>query len=270
MPGIGVDDTVLIWGGGIWDWLDPLTVIRAMAEVRAARPDVKLFFLGHQHPNPADVPVMPMYDRAVALAKELGLYGETVFFNDRWVPYEERGSYLLEADLGISAHQEHVETRFAFRTRLLDYIWAGLPMVVTGGDTLAELVAARGLGAVVPVGDVAGFARAILELLSEDDRRARRAGAFEAAREELIWPKALAPLLSVCRRPRYAPDRYRSRAEITASSPSPAVLPAQQKRLDELEAAIVVKNEHIAHLESLIGRIQAGKLMRVLRRLRRG
>ncbi len=269
VPGIGVDDTVLIWGGGIWDWLDPLTVIRAMAEVRAARPDVKLFFLGHQHPNRADVPVMPMYDRAVALAKELGLYGETVFFNDHWVPYEERGSYLLEADLGISAHQEHVETRFAFRTRLLDYIWAGLPMVVAAGDTLADVVAARGLGAVVPVGDVAGFTRAILDLVLEEDRRARMAEAFEAAREELIWPKALAPLLIFCRRPRYAPDRYRSRAEIAAAAPSPAVLPAQQKRLDELEAAITVKNEHIARLETLIKQLESGRVMRLLKRLGR-
>ena len=40
-PGIGADDQVLLWGGGIWRWLDPLTPIRAMerltAEGRAGR-----------------------------------------------------------------------------------------------------------------------------------------------------------------------------------------------------------------------------------------
>ncbi|NJP07416.1 MAG: glycosyltransferase family 4 protein, partial [Chloroflexaceae bacterium] len=76
---------------------------------------------------------MVMYDQTVALADELGLRDTTVFFNDHWVPYTERGRYLLEADIGISTHLEHIETRFAFRTRVLDYIWAGLPMVVSDG-----------------------------------------------------------------------------------------------------------------------------------------
>ena len=270
VPGIGEADTVLVWGGGIWDWLDPLTIVRAMDQVRRVRPDIKLFFLGRQHPNPVDVPLMPMYDRAVALAGELGLLGETVFFNDRWVPYEERGSYLLEADVGVSAHQEHVETRFAFRTRLLDYIWAGLPMVVAAGDTLADLVAERGLGAAVPVGDVDGFASAILNLAAEPGRRERYAEQFSAVRQDLVWPEVLTPLLNFCRRPRYAADRFRSKAELAVAAASSTALPSQQKRLDELEAAIIAKNEHIAQLEGLIARIQAGKLMRVLQRLRRG
>ena len=55
----------------------------------------------------------------------------TVFFNDGWVPYAERGAWLAEADIGVSAHFDDIETRFAFRTRLLDYLWAGLPIVTT-------------------------------------------------------------------------------------------------------------------------------------------
>src|SRR5262249_18579067 len=30
VPGIQPSDRVALWGGGIWDWLDPLTVIRAV------------------------------------------------------------------------------------------------------------------------------------------------------------------------------------------------------------------------------------------------
>ncbi len=54
--------------------------------------------------------------------------------------YEQRADWLLEADCVLSAHADHLETRFAFRTRLLDAIWAGLPIVCTGGDDLAEQV----------------------------------------------------------------------------------------------------------------------------------
>ena len=46
--------------------------------------------------------------------------------------------YLLDADLAVSAHFDDVETRFAFRTRLLDCLWAGLPVVTTRGDTLGD------------------------------------------------------------------------------------------------------------------------------------
>src|SRR5215213_385453 len=176
-PGIGESDTLLLWGGGIWEWFDPLTLLRAMEIVGRERQDIKLFFLGRGHPNTRDVPEMLMYDRTVALAEELGLRDRTVFFNDAWVPYAERQDYLLEADIGVSTHYESIETLFAFRTRLLDYLWAGLPMIVSSGDTLSELVSEHGLGYVVAPGDLAGLAAAILKLAAEPDRRDSRAAA---------------------------------------------------------------------------------------------
>ena len=130
VPGIEDNDKVLLWGGGIWDWLDPLTVIRAVERLALNRNDVRLFFLGLRHPNPG-VPQMEMERRALALTEELNLRDRVVFFNENWVPYEERGSYLLEADIGVSAHFDDLETRFAYRTRLLDYIWARLPIVTS-------------------------------------------------------------------------------------------------------------------------------------------
>src|SRR5919106_3015773 len=114
VPGIGSDDRVLLWGGGVWNWLDPLTPIRAVGRLAERRDDVKLYFLGLRHPNP-DVAEMAMVQRAVDLADELGLRDRHVFFNFGWVPYAERQGYLLEADLGVSAHLNTVEARFAFR-----------------------------------------------------------------------------------------------------------------------------------------------------------
>jgi hypothetical protein len=137
-PGIATTDHVVLWAGGIYDWFDPLTLIRAMKRVSAQRDDVKLFFLGIRHPNP-EVGAHEMVARAVALSQELGLYETSVFFNE-WTPYEERQNYLLEADVGISLHFAHVETHFSFRTRLLDHIWAALPTIVTRGSVLSTLV----------------------------------------------------------------------------------------------------------------------------------
>ncbi len=39
-------DTIVLWGGGLWNWFDPCSVIRAMHRISAERHDIKLLFLG--------------------------------------------------------------------------------------------------------------------------------------------------------------------------------------------------------------------------------
>ena len=84
VSGIGADDHVIIWSGGVYDWFDPLTLIRAVAQFSITRPSVKLFFMGTVHPHPG-VPEMPIIKASRDLAQELGVTGEHVFFNDSWV-----------------------------------------------------------------------------------------------------------------------------------------------------------------------------------------
>src|SRR6266508_5517587 len=143
-----------LWAGGIANWFDPLTPIRAMAEIAGSRADVKLVFLSLSPPRGAPT---AMAVQAVELAESLGLLGRNVFFNEHWVPYTERHRYLVAADIGISAHFQGLESRYAFRTRLLDHFWAGLPTITSSGDVLGELVRDRALGVVVEPGDVAGW-----------------------------------------------------------------------------------------------------------------
>jgi glycosyltransferase involved in cell wall biosynthesis len=198
VPGIGADDRILLWPGGIWNWFDPLTVIAAVGELARRRDDVRLYFLGVRHPNP-EVEEMSMARDAVALADELGLRDRSVFFNFGWVPYAERGRYLLEADLAVSAHFDTVETRFAFRTRLLDCLWAGLPVVTTHGDAVGDLVVAAGAGRAVDYGDVAGWVEALEGLLGDDAERQHAAAAAAALRPRFEWPHAVEPLRRLAR-----------------------------------------------------------------------
>ena len=188
LPGIGQADRLLLWGGGIWNWFDPLTVIRAVGRLAETRGDVKLLFLGKTHPS-ASVGAMSMADEAVRLAAKLGLDGRSVFFNDSWVPYEERLGWFAEADLGVSAHRDSLEARLAFRTRLLDHIACGTPLVVTRGDVLADLVRSRGLGRVLEPGDVDGWVGALVELLDDEHAYATAHAAVVATQEELSWDR---------------------------------------------------------------------------------
>jgi glycosyltransferase involved in cell wall biosynthesis len=205
IPGIGPDDKVVIWGGGIYNWFDPLTLIRAVHRLSLRRPDLRLFFLGVKHPNP-DVPTMKMAYQSRELAKELDLLDRVVFFNDGWVPYEERADYLLDADVGVSTHLDHLETAYSFRTRILDYLWASLPIVSTTGDTFADIIAANDLGRTVPPQDVAALEQALESLLYDDAERARVAERVREFAKTMKWAVVLQPLIAFCLNPRRAPD----------------------------------------------------------------
>jgi glycosyltransferase involved in cell wall biosynthesis len=201
---IAVQDPLIVWGGGIWDWLDPLTLIEAVALVAETRPKIRLYFPGPRHPFKESVPHMGMQQAAIDLSKRKGLWNKNVFWG-QWVPYHERQNYLLEADIGCSLHFETVESYFAFRTRILDYIWAGLPMIVTRGDATSEIVEKYGLGIVVGYQDAKGVAEAILYLLSRS--RNEFAEGFARAQEVLSWELGAQPLVRYCQNPRRAADK---------------------------------------------------------------
>ena len=205
-PGIAADDKVLLWGGGLYNWFDPLTLIRAVAELSSRRPGIRLFFQGTKHPHPG-VPEMAIVAESRKLADELGVLDVNVFFNDAWVEYADRQNYLLEADIGVSTHRAHIETTFSFRTRILDYLWAGLPMVVTAGDHFAELIEREELGRVVPAGDVAALVDAIEETLFDGAFRERVRRNVQQVAQRYTWPVVLAPLIQFVNDPKPAADR---------------------------------------------------------------
>lgn len=206
VPGIGADDKVIIWGGGIYNWFDPLSLVKAVDRLRITRPTVRLFFLGMQHPNPL-VPKMQMAAQTRQLSDSLGLTGRHVFFNEEWVAYDQRQNYLLDADVGVSTHFEHIETTFSFRTRILDYLWVGLPIVTTRGDGFGDLVAVQGMGVAVPESDPQALADALESMLFDDTAIADARAQVARVRLDFTWDKALSPLVEFCRNPRPAPDR---------------------------------------------------------------
>jgi glycosyltransferase involved in cell wall biosynthesis len=186
---LDTDSELVLWNGGIWRWLDAPTAIRAVAEVAQRRPQLHLVFMG----GAADQPAAAQSTReARAIAEQLGLLGSVVHFHDSWVPYAERGTWLMQADCAISAHAEHLETRFAYRTRLLDCFWAGVPVVCTSGDDLADYVARERLGAVSPPLDVHALASALEEVL--ENGRDSYSARLAAAADQQSWERMAAPL----------------------------------------------------------------------------
>jgi glycosyltransferase involved in cell wall biosynthesis len=190
MEDLSEDSEIVLWNGGIWNWLDAETAIRAVGALAKRRPTVRLVFMGASRDNPASAQAT---DAALACAHELGLLGSIVHFHDRWVPYAEREAWLGQAACALSTHADHLEAHFAYRTRLLDCVWAGLPIVCTSGDDLAERVEREQLGAVAPPGDVDALSASLERVLARG--RDAYCANLKAAAEEQTWERVAQPLL---------------------------------------------------------------------------
>ena len=204
IPGVGADDPVILWGGGVYNWFDPLTLIRAIDQLRTRRPDVRLVFLGMRHPNP-DIPEMRMAVEARRLADELGLTACTSSSTrSGWPTTTARTTCSTPMS---PSPPTSTTSRPSSRSAPGCSTTCGRP--ADGGDQrrLAgrphRAQRARAHGAAQ---DAAVLAEALFTLL---DDKARAEACRENIREvvpELVWARTLQPLVEFCRAPRRAPD----------------------------------------------------------------
>lgn len=207
------NDKIIYWGGGIWDWTDPMTLLDAMRQVWQQRSDAKLVFGALHHYDQNIVPHMSMAGKLIAQVKAEDWLGKQVFFGD-WLPYDQRGAFLMRADVGVGLTLRTIENRYAVRARILDYVWTGLPCVLSAGDEYAEWAAQIGLAKLVQPGDANALAEAILAQLNDPTPRAERIAKLQPVIAPRRWQAVVQPLLNFIRDPHLAADAAEARASI--------------------------------------------------------
>jgi len=187
----GMSSDLVVWGGGVWEWLDPATAVDAIVRLNREGTRAKLLFLGRARPN-KNLVDRRRDDRFDALLKRGVPY---VAANDQWIPYDERLSWLRSGKIAIMLHRRTAEADYSIRTRLFDAIAAGIPVVATRGGFAAELVEQEGLGIVVSPGDVMGVAEAIRRLLMDDETHSTCVGNLKRIRPRFAWEEVTRPLV---------------------------------------------------------------------------
>jgi glycosyltransferase involved in cell wall biosynthesis len=132
---------------------------------KRSRDEFALLYMGVKHPEGSLA--AKLVDDTRKEAKALGLGPEEVHFNE-WVPFESRHDVAAACRAAVIAHDDHVETRYAFRTRALDAFAAGLPLITAEGDFFAALVEHEGAGAVFPCGDSGALADHLCNLADDE------------------------------------------------------------------------------------------------------
>jgi len=181
----------ILWFGGIWEWMDPLTPLRAFLSIQEKIP-YSLVLVGSQHPS-GYLPPSRILKTLWREARASPLWDRRIRVVD-WVPYEQRVEFLKKAFVGVSCHPDGLEAYYAHRARLFEYLWAGIPVIATSGETLGEEIASHGAGILVKPGDVQGVARALLDLHQNSLRREEMAKASRTLGEQMRWEKMIHPL----------------------------------------------------------------------------
>ena len=171
---------------------------------------------GARSPDPL-VPPSRAATLVAERASELGV-ADAVEIVD-WVPHAERRARLAAADAAVTLDPGGIEARYAFRTRLVDALAAGLPIIATEGEFVADAAAAGGAGFTVPPSDPGALARLLQSLCAEPARLARGAQARTGVAAGWAYERTVEPLAAWCR----APRRARAGAPATAAREQPAL-----------------------------------------------
>jgi len=202
----GADEAApYLYFGGIYDWYDPEIVLEALPAVLEHDSRTTVVFVEHPHP---ELTPMAAAARARKTAKRRGWLGSRALF-EPWRPFDRRFELAQVCDLAVATHRPGIETDLSLRTRLVDLMWLGLPVVVTAGGTMGRVVAEEGAGAVGPAGDADALSAAVIELLRNADLRRRASEAGRRWASGRGWRRVAAPLLEFAASPRRDPHRER-------------------------------------------------------------
>jgi glycosyltransferase involved in cell wall biosynthesis len=119
-----------------------------------------------------------------------------------WVSADELHAVYSSASAAVYTDIPSPETFLGARTRVLDWICRGIPVVCTRGAEISETIEKNHLGIVLPSGDGAAIAQALLRLsqnrrLCEDIVLAQKQWCENEGSAEEMY----APLMEWCRKP---------------------------------------------------------------------
>lgn len=174
----------ILWFGGIYPWFDLKDLIDAVAKVNEQIPS-KLIIVGAKNPFNTHPDFLRKYDELMSYIKDNKL--ENMVLVQDWVPFETRADWYLGSDLVVVINKLGQENSLAWRTRLVDFAWANLPIITNGGDPVSNLLREahavsffQGLSADEMADDIVRLLRDKKELSSIKKN-------LENVRKELYW-----------------------------------------------------------------------------------
>jgi glycosyltransferase involved in cell wall biosynthesis len=199
------DALEVLWFGGVYPWFDGGALVESVEEARQRGVPVNLTLAGARNPF---VKHDRFEEHAAQVEGAARSAGHVTVVG--WTPYRQRAAVYEGADLLVTLNTVGPETKLSWRTRLVDYVWSGLPLLTNGGDPLAERLLAAGAAMRVQGNDRHALASALVDAWQRKNEFATMRAAMAAQRAQLSWKNCTAELAELLEQPdvRLRPTRH--------------------------------------------------------------
>jgi glycosyltransferase involved in cell wall biosynthesis len=198
---VRADDFVVLWSGGYNTWTDVDTLFEGLERAMAQHPKVVFVSTGGAIPGHDDR-TFSRFRQKVESSPNKSRYEFC-----GWVPTEDVQNYFLESNAAVNVDRWSIEGEVGTRTRLMDWIMAGLPAVSTILCEFSKDLAERRFVTPFRIGDPQDLGIKLAALAADCAPAMERVrDAQEYLRETLAPETALARLAAWVDDPQPAPD----------------------------------------------------------------
>jgi glycosyltransferase involved in cell wall biosynthesis len=194
-------ELVLLIAGAFLPWYDYATFFEALKVLHGKGVgNLKVVFMGGNTRNKG-------YERAVRNLADKPEIRENVIFTGL-VPFKRRANYYLLADAAASIPPNTIEDELSVRTRVVDYVWAGLPLVSPGRDEYSATVLDEGGGFSYEAGKPESLAKTLTMLIVNPEKLEGARGKMEGLlKTKFNIENFISPLEAFIKNPSINPAR---------------------------------------------------------------
>ncbi|MCP4362263.1 MAG: glycosyltransferase family 4 protein [Chloroflexi bacterium] len=197
---------IVLWCGGYNVWADIETLFQALTQAMELDPRIVFVSVG------AGVKFAQNDTYEHFLTKIKASSFRDRFYMLGWRPASEVPDYYRQADVGINLDALHYETVLGTRTRLVEMMSYGLPVITSLGCELSHIIQTRSLGLTFPIGDGEMLSAHIVTLANNPELRKGVADKSQLfVSQELSFSETTRAFQEWIRQPYHAPDRLRKK-----------------------------------------------------------
>ena len=156
----------LLWFGAIYPWFDLRDLVDAVEVVNKKVP-TNLVIVGAKNPFNNHPDFVRRHDQLMEHIESKDEASRKNIIVQDWAPFDERANWYMDSDLVILINKIGPENELAWRTRLVDFLWADLPIITNGGDPLGENLLAHNAAVRLESVETNGMAKQLTGLLQD-------------------------------------------------------------------------------------------------------
>jgi len=204
--GISDDDFVILWTGGYNTWTDVDTLFEGLVLSMEKNPKIKFVSTGGEIPEQD----LKTYPRFISMIEQSKFASN--FMMNGWIAGEDVPNYFFEADIGINIDKNIYEVRLGSKSRILDWMRAGLTVISSNVCELTEIMEREKIGYTFKPGDIKDLSEKIIYLANHRDE-VKRTGikGKDFGQKQFSFDNTTKALQKWVWDPYFAPDKDREK-----------------------------------------------------------